>query len=197
MLSNATNFTKTSLEKQTQGGTRKKRVHKLVFFKHVQQNDHPKNELLLPHHRVKLNDHSEIISFLLQNFTNLLLNRFESDNKSNTNSYTRYIEMAYSEVDQILVSDKQALIEIIRRLKTNKFKLKELETLKAKVNSSLNRLNEFEYKLLNIIKHDAQIQDTINKLENEINFNLLSLNNNLVKNNFTNNRNHILLSHFI
>jgi hypothetical protein len=141
------------------------------------------------------------ISFLnfteKQNFTNLLLNRFESDNKSNTNSYTRYIEMAYSEVDQILVSDKQALIEIIRKLKTNKFKLIELETLKAKVNSSLIRLNEFEYKLLNIIKHDAQIQDTISKLENEINYNLLSLNNNLVKNNLTINRNNVLLSHFV
>ena len=121
------------------------------------------------------------------NYTNLLLNRFGSATKSfNTNSYTRYIEMAYSEVDQILIGDKLALIEIIRKLKTNKSKLKELEQLKIKVNSSLNRLNEFESKLINMIKHDTQIQNTINKLENQINFNLMSLNNNFIKNNQSN-----------
>ncbi len=119
-----------------------------------------------------------------KNYTNLLINRFGSDTKSlNSNSYTRYIEMAYAEVDQILIADKQTLIEVIRKLKTNKSKLKELVQLKIKVSLSLNRLNEFESKLVNMIKHDTQIQSTINKLETQIDLNLMSLNNNILKNN--------------
>jgi hypothetical protein len=119
-----------------------------------------------------------------KNYTNLLINRFGSDTKSlNSNSYTRYIEMAYAEVDQILIADKQTLIEVIRKLKTNKSKLKELIQLKIKVNLSLNRLNEFESKLVSMIKHDTQIQSTINKLETQIDLNLMSLNNNILKNN--------------
>jgi len=119
-----------------------------------------------------------------KNYTNLLINRFASDTKSlNSNSYTRYIEMAYAEVDQILIADKQTLIEVIRKLKTNKSKLKELVQLKIKVSLSLNRLNEFESKLVNMIKHDTQIQSTINKLETQIDLNLMSLNNNILKNN--------------
>ena len=55
------------------GGTSvpKKWVHKLIFF--TQQYDRRKNEVLLPHHHVKLNYHSEILSFLAQKFANLWL----------------------------------------------------------------------------------------------------------------------------
>ena len=117
------------------------------------------------------------------NYTNLFINRFGIAQKSlNTSSYTRYIEMAYAEVDQILINDKQSLIEIIRKLKTNQSKLKELEQLRNKVHSSLSRLNEFKSKLSNMINHDTQIQNTINKLETQIDFNLESLNSNFMVN---------------
>ena len=117
------------------------------------------------------------------NYTNLLINKIGNAQKSlNTSSYTRYIEMAYTEVDQILINDKQALIDIIRKLKTNESKLQELEQLKIKVNSSINRLNEFESKLIIMINHDTQIENTINKLEKQIDLNLMSLNNDYHKN---------------
>lgn len=118
-------------------------------------------------------------------YTNLLLMNTLGGNSQkplNTSSYTRYIEMAYSEVDQILINDKQALVDIIRKLKTNKTKLSELEQLKIKVNTSLNRLNEFESKLLSMINHDTQIENTINKLETQIDHNLMSLNKNFISN---------------
>jgi hypothetical protein len=96
---------------------------------------------------------------------------------NNSGSYTRYIEMAYSEVESILVKDKQTLINLIRKLKTNDNKLKELEKLKVNVNSSLNRLNEYNANLINIINRDKQIETTVKQLESQIKLNNIKNNN--------------------
>jgi hypothetical protein len=68
----------------------------------------------------------------------------------------------------MLKNDKQTLREVIRNLKTNELKLKELEKLKLKVGESLNRLNDYKYKLVNMIRHDEQIKNTVNQLETDI-----------------------------
>ena len=90
-----------------------------------------------------------------------------SANDASNNTYTRYIQMAYDEVDTLLSADKQTLVEIIRRLKNNDAKLKELEQLRTRVNESLLRLNEFALKLRSMIGHDAQIASTVTQLEQQ------------------------------
>jgi hypothetical protein len=88
---------------------------------------------------------------------------------SNDNTtYTRYIEMAYSEVDTILDNDKSTLIEVIREIKENNLKLNELKKLKIKVELSLKRLTEFEEKLTKILKNDSQVAKTVQTLESRI-----------------------------
>lgn len=101
-----------------------------------------------------------------RNLTNVLVDKWEKSKNSST--YTRYIEMAYAEVDSILANDKQTLIDVIRKLKTNEYKLKELEQLKLKVTSSLSRLNELESSLENVINHDVQIANTVRQLEKQM-----------------------------
>lgn len=111
-----------------------------------------------------------------RNLTNVLVDKWEKSKNSST--YTRYIEMAYAEVDSILATDKQTLIDVIRQLKTNEFKLKELEQLRNKVNSSLARLNELETSLTNLINHDLQISNTVKLLEKQmLQFNQENMNN--------------------
>lgn len=115
-----------------------------------------------------------------RNLTNVLVDKWEKSKNSST--YTRYIEMAYAEVDSILATDKQTLIDVIRKLKTNEYKLKELEQLRNKVNSSLARLNELETSLTNLINHDLQISNTVKLLEKQmLQFNQENMNN--LKNN--------------
>ncbi len=123
-----------------------------------------------------------------ENLTYALVKRLTtSDNKpnriiNNSGSYTRYIEMAYSEVESLLVKDKQTLIDVIRELRTNDIKLKELEKLKLNVNSSLNRLNEYNANLINVINRDKQIETTVKQLESQIKLNnIKNSNENLVK----------------
>ena len=106
-----------------------------------------------------------------RNITSILVDSLSDIAKNNT--YTRYIELAYAEVNNILSNDKQTLIEVIRQLKTNEYKLKELEQLKIKVNASLKRLIEIESKLNNMIVHDTQIAKTVNQLEKQIKKNQL------------------------
>ena len=108
---------------------------------------------------------------------------------SNSSSYTRYIEMAYAEVEAILVKDKQTLIEVIRSLKTNELKLKELEQLKSKVNASLKKLKIFHSNLINIIHRDKQIETTVQQLEDQIKFNIDALNDSILNTSNNNNNN--------
>ncbi len=135
----------------------------------------------------KNNKHSEIL-LLAQNYPILVNESFENPRNisslladsladiAKNNTYTRYIELAYSEVNSILTNDKQTLIEVIRKLKTNEFKLKELEQLKVKVNTSLKRLIEIESKLNSMIMHDSEIAKTVKNLENQIKKNQLDEN---------------------
>lgn len=109
-----------------------------------------------------------------RNITSLLVDSLSDIAKNNT--YNRYIEMAYKEVTNILTNDKQALIEVIRKLKTNEFKLKELEQLKIKVNASLKRLISIESRLSNMIIHDSEIAKTVRQLEKQIKKNQLDEN---------------------
>jgi hypothetical protein len=124
-----------------------------------------------------------------ENLTYALVKRLiPNENKlnriiNNSGSYTRYIEMAYSEVESILAKDKQTLIDLIRKLRTNDVKLKELEKLKVNVNSSLNRLNEYNANLINIINRDKQIETTVKQLESQIKLNSIKNNS---PNNFSN-----------
>ena len=94
-----------------------------------------------------------------RNISHILVNSL--GDQLNNSSYTRYIEMAYKEVTDILTNDKQTLIVVIRKLKTNEFKLKELEQLKVKVNSSLSRLTTFESRLSTMINQDSDIAPMI------------------------------------
>ena len=136
------------------------------------------------------------------NLTYILVNKMsQKDNvnvpnskmnaKSNSSSYTRYIEMAYAEVDSILIKDKQTLIEVIRSLKTNELKLKELEQLKLKVNASLKKLNMFHSNLINIINRDKQIETTVQQLEDQIKFNADALNDSILNTNNSSTNNNL------
>ncbi len=90
---------------------------------------------------------------------------------TNNSTYTRYIELAYTEVNDILTADKQELIEVIRKLKTNEMKLTELEQLSIKIKESLARLREFENRLSTLISHESEIANTLIGLEKKIKFN--------------------------
>lgn len=92
-------------------------------------------------------------------------------NRTNNTTYTQYIEMAYTEVSQILVKDKQTLIENFRTLKTNENKLVELEQLKVKVSNSLARLKTFKARMNVLITHEAEITNILLGLEKKIKFN--------------------------
>lgn len=89
-----------------------------------------------------------------------------SINPSINNTYTRYIEMAYSEVESILSTDKQTLIDVIRNIKDNEEKLRDLEKLKVKVDNSLNRLKYLENKLDILIKQYTEIVNVLKQLKN-------------------------------
>jgi len=71
-------------------------------------------------------------------------------------------------VNEILTNDKQELIEVIRRLKTNGMKLSELGQLSVKVKESLARLREFESRLGTLISHESEIANTLVGLEKKI-----------------------------
>ncbi len=138
------------------------------------ENLHETNTLLSE----KFNIHNNLTSIFEQNFTD----------SNSTVTYTRYIEMAYAEVQTMLKSDKLTLIEVIRNLKANELKLKELDKLKTKVEESLNRLYDYKRKLVTMVKHDQQIKKTVNQLEIDIKLNAESkldnkkyIHNNLTK----------------
>jgi hypothetical protein len=88
-----------------------------------------------------------------------------SMNPSINNTYTRYIEMAYSEVESILSTDKQTLIDVIRNIKDNEEKLRDLEKLKIKVDNSLSRLKYLENKLDILIKQYTEIANVLRQLK--------------------------------
>lgn len=113
-----------------------------------------------------LGEDEELTLIKNKNLSDSLVDKWEKSKNSST--YTRYIEMAYAEVDSILTHDKQTLIDVIRQVKTNEFKLKELEQLKIKANASLSRLIELESNLSNVINHDTQIATTLKMLEKQM-----------------------------
>lgn len=129
-----------------------------------------------PVHRLFDNDETKMSSYksALINSTsdskNLthLISPLIAINRDNNGTYIYYIEMTYTEVNQILKNDKQALIEIIRKLRTNQHKLKELEKLKRKVKNSLERLTNYHNSLSTVIDHDKEIENTIYYLEQKI-----------------------------
>ncbi len=83
------------------------------------------------------------------------------------NTYTKYIQMAYAEINENLINDKQSLIEIVRRKMNNDKKLKKLEVLDEKVDTSLVKLRELERSLNQLIQHDTNIQNVLNELKNQ------------------------------
>ncbi len=85
-------------------------------------------------------------------------------NTSNS-TYTRYIEMAYAEVQSILGVDKQTLIDVIRKIKDNEEKLSELDKLKQKVTSSLQRLKYMNARLDNTLKQDNDVAHILHQLK--------------------------------
>jgi hypothetical protein len=139
-------------------------------------------------------------NLLNENLTHVLLNKLNSENsfnsgnlianvknkyfKNNSVSYTSYIEMAYNEVKSNLIEDKQTLIVIIRNLKTNEGKLKDLEKLNKKVNSSLTKLKDYTLNLINILNRDKQIEKTLRQLISQIRLNYDANINNIISNKF-------------
>ena len=81
------------------------------------------------------------------------------------NSYNQYIEMAYAEVNTVLSSDKQMLIEVIRQKKDNDKRLRKLETLKVKVESSLKKFKIRADKLADLIKKQIEIKTVLTQLK--------------------------------
>jgi hypothetical protein len=94
-----------------------------------------------------------------------------NNDKKNNSAYTRHIQMAYNEIQSIMINDKQTLIDVVRKIKTNENKLKELEMLKIKVNASLVKINSYESNLRRIIAHDSQIANSVKQLDEELNRN--------------------------
>ncbi len=82
------------------------------------------------------------------------------------NSYNQYIEMAYAEVNTVLSSDKQMLIEVIRQKKDNDKRLQKLETLKVKVENSLKKFKIRADKLADLIKKQIEIKNVLTQLKN-------------------------------
>ena len=114
---------------------------------------------------------SSLSTLLADSLGNQFRNGNVDSSSINNSTYTRYIEMAYAEVSSILSADKQMLIEVIRKLKTNEIKLKELEQLKVKVSASLKRLSEFASRLGDVFKHDSQIADAVRQMKAQIKVN--------------------------
>jgi hypothetical protein len=94
---------------------------------------------------------------------NAIAKKLLKDEKHNT--FKKYIRLTYGEVSRILMFDKQNLVSIVRQIKTNAFKLKQLLNLKIKVTKSLNRLTIVESKLKEIINNDLQIKASMEELE--------------------------------
>ena len=92
------------------------------------------------------------------------------------NTYTKYIQMAYAEINENLINDKQSLIEIVRRKINNDKKLKKLEVLDEKVDKSLVKLRELERSLNQLIQHDTNIQNVLDELKSQMG-NILDENN--------------------
>ncbi len=112
---------------------------------------------------------STVLSILKNTSVDTNISHVLADSLTTNNStYTRYIELAYTEVNEILTNDKQELIEVIRRLKTNEMKLSELGQLSVKVKESLARLREFESRLGTLISHESEIANTLVGLEKKI-----------------------------
>lgn len=88
-------------------------------------------------------------------------------NNIKNSSYTLYIGMAFTEVNEILAKDKQTIIELIRKKINNDFKIKELEKLRIKVSDSLIKLKDFEIKLNDLISHDSNVENVLRKVSNE------------------------------
>ena len=79
-----------------------------------------------------------------------------------------YIEMAYFEITEMLSSDKQTLVMLVRNKLNNDAKLKELEKLNIHVKKSLIRLKVFVSRLEELIKHDEDVEEILKKLLSEL-----------------------------
>ena len=112
--------------------------------------------------------------------TTLLLDRKNGGYKMlDNNTYNQYIEMAYAEVNSVLASDKQMLLEVIRQKKDNAKRLKMLEALKLKVENSLKRFKLRADKLTDLIKKQTEIRNVLTQLKifmqhHKINLNFLN-----------------------
>lgn len=77
-----------------------------------------------------------------------------------------FIELAYNEINGILILDKQTLVNVIRKKLTNDYKLKELEKLKIEVSDSLKKLENYKHRLNQLIAHDNDVDDILRQLKN-------------------------------
>lgn len=75
-----------------------------------------------------------------------------------------YIQMTYNRVNEILARDKQMIIELVRRIKNNSFKLKELEKLRLKIDNQLAKLKLFDAKLADFVRNEIEIETILTKL---------------------------------
>lgn len=91
------------------------------------------------------------------------LKKFEGKALNNT-----YIEMANFEITEMLSSDKQMLVMLVRKKINNDAKLNELEKLRDHVKKSLIRLKVFVSRLDELIKHDEDVEEILKKLLNEL-----------------------------
>ncbi len=76
-----------------------------------------------------------------------------------------YIEMAHIEITELLSSEKQALVGLVRNKINNEYKLKQLEKLELSVKNSLIRLNELVERLEELIQHDNDIKEILKRLQ--------------------------------
>lgn len=102
------------------------------------------------------------------NTTNNLSESVSLNLAKNITSYTKYINLAFNEIEAMLAFDKQTLVEIIRRIKSNQLKLDELSQLRLKVADSLTKLSQFETRLKSIMRRDEQIASSVKQLEIEM-----------------------------
>lgn len=79
-------------------------------------------------------------------------------------NYTLHIQAAYNQVNQLFARDKQYIIELIRRKKSNDFKLKELDKLRVKVSNSLSKLKQLDENLGQMIRNDVGIEEALIRL---------------------------------
>ncbi len=78
-----------------------------------------------------------------------------------------YIEMAHFEISELLSSEKQALVALVRNKINNEYKLRQLEKLEASVKSSLVRLGELVQRLEELIQHDNDIKEILKRLQSQ------------------------------